>query len=294
VIVAEADEFDRSFLTLYPEMAVLSSMDADHLDIYHSPENIRRGFEAFLAQIRDQGKLILKQGLEPEIPEHVRAFRYALDDNTADYFAIDLVHEGLASRFSVRTPDMIIPDLHLGLPGALNVENAVAAVAVAHQLGLTPEVIARNLGAYLGVERRFDVRLHKDTRIYIDDYAHHPTEIRAFLDSVRALFPDKRLTGVFQPHLYSRTRDFAEGFARSLEMLDELVLLDIYPAREEPIPGVSSSLIFDQVNLAEKVLIRREQLLKVIRERNPELLVTMGAGDINQFVEPLKDWMDRI
>ena len=172
----------------------------------------------------------------------------------------------------------------------LNVEHSLAAVAVAHQMGVPSEIIVKALLEYEGVERRFDIKVHKKNRIYIDDYAHHPTEISAFLSSVRALFPDKKITGIFQPHLFSRTRDFADDFARSLEMLDELILMEIYPAREEPIPGVTSSMLLEKVDLNEKVLISREQLLRVVKERNPEVLVTMGAGDINQFVAPLTEW----
>ena len=293
VIVAEADEFDRSFLSLFPEIALVSSMDADHLDIYHTRENIQKGFESFISQIRDKGKLIYKLGLLPEIPSHLETFTYSLDNPRSDYHAFDMVPMGAGTMFSMITPTGIIPNLPLNLPGRLNVENAVGAVAMAHQLGLTPDTIALNLSEYQGVERRFDVQVSTDKRIYIDDYAHHPEEIRAFLTSVRRMYPGKKLTGIFQPHLYSRTRDFAEQFARSLELLDVLILMEIYPAREEPISGVSSAMIFDQVNMNEKYLVTREQLMKVLMEQEPGLLVSMGAGDINQFVAPLKTWMGR-
>jgi len=293
VIVAEADEFDRSFLTLFPEIAVLSSMDADHLDIYHSEENIIKGFESFISQIRDKGRLIYKYGLEPEIPGHVERYTYSLDFTKADYHIRNLDRAGLGYKYSVVTPDSIFPEIRLTIPGLLNVENSLAAVAVAHQLGITPENVARALADYRGVERRFDVQVHNEKYIYIDDYAHHPEEIRAFLTSLKSLFPQKKITGIFQPHLFTRTRDFAEGFARSLEMLDELILMEIYPAREEAIPGINSRMLLDKVNLKEKVLVSGEQLLKVVRERDPELLVTMGAGDINQFVAPLKEWFLR-
>jgi UDP-N-acetylmuramate--alanine ligase len=294
VIIAEADEYDRSFLTLFPEIAVLTSMDADHLDIYHSEENIRKGFESFIAQIRGEGKLILKLGLTPEVPDHIEQITYAVEDPKADYHARKIVTHGIGTRFTVVTPDMIIPEIQLGIPGLLNVENALAAVAVVHKLGLAPEVIARNLSTYKGVERRFDLQVHKEGQIYIDDYAHHPEEIRAFLGSVRRLFPGKKLTGIFQPHLYSRTRDFADEFAKSLELLDVLILMEIYPAREEPIPGVTSSVIFDRINMTEKYMVKRDQVMKVLMEQEPGLLVTMGAGDINQFVAPIKGWMKKI
>ncbi len=294
VIVAEADEYDRSFLTLFPEMAVVSSMDADHLDIYHTEENIRKGFESYISQIRDKGTLIYKYGLDPQIPDHVESYTYSLDNTQADFHARDLQPNGLGYKYTVVTPNSVLPGIKLSLPGKLNVENSLAAIAVSFQLGLAPEVIARALLEYQGVERRFDVQVQTPNRIYIDDYAHHPTEIRAFLTSLKELFPQKRLTGVFQPHLFTRTRDFADEFARSLEMLDELILMEIYPAREEPIPGVTAGMLLERVNLKEKVLVSQEQLLRVVKERNPELLVTMGAGDIDQFVTPLKEWFLRL
>lgn len=293
VIIAEADEFDRSFLALFPEIALVSSMDADHLDIYHTEANIHKGFESYIAQIGENGKLIHKLGLTPKIPEHVETFTYSLDDPRSDYHAFDMIPMGIGTQFSMMTPTGIISGIPLNLPGRLNVENAVGAVAVAHLLGLTPDTIALNLSDYQGVERRFDVQVYSDKRIYIDDYAHHPEEIKAFLSSVRRLFPGRKLTGIFQPHLFSRTNDFAAQFAKSLELLDVLILMDIYPAREEPMPGVNSALIFDQVNMNEKYLVSREQVMKVIMEQEPGLLVTMGAGDINQFVAPLKNWMER-
>jgi len=294
VIVAEADEFDRSFLSLFPELALVSSMDADHLDIYHTEENIRKGFESFISQIREKGTLIHKYGLTPLIPDHLLRYTYSLNSREADFHAINLQPSGLGYNFSVVTPDSVLSGIELSIPGLLNVENSLAAIAVAHQLGLAPEVIARALSEYRGVERRFDVQVHTSDKIYIDDYAHHPEEIRAFLTSLKELFPHKRLTGIFQPHLFSRTRDFADEFARSLEMLDELILMEIYPAREEPIPGVTAGMLLERVNLKEKVLVSREQVLRVVKERNPELLVTMGAGDINQFVNPLKEWFLRL
>ncbi len=291
IVVAEADEFDRSFLALYPEVAVLSSMDADHLDIYNTEENIRKGFEAYLAQIHSGGSLVLKHGLTPAIPAGVEVFTYALEDIGAHYFGRNIEASGSVSRFEIQTPRELIEGINMELPGLINVENAVAAAAVAHIMGVPAEIIAEGLSSYRGVERRFDVQVLSKDKVYIDDYAHHPTEITAFLGSVRKLFPDRKLTGIFQPHLYSRTRDFAEGFAESLGMLDVLILMDIYPAREEPIPGVSSSLIFEQVRLKEKYLVGREQVMKVLMEQGPTLLVSMGAGDINQFVSPIKTWM---
>jgi UDP-N-acetylmuramate--alanine ligase len=293
VIVAEADEYDRSFLTLYPEVAVVSSMDADHLDIYHTEENIRKAFESYISQIREKGKLIHKFGLTPAVPDHVERYTYSVEKKEADYHVDNMERIGLSYGFTVVAPDLVFPNIKLQIPGILNVENALAAVAVAHQLGVAPESIALSLSQYQGVERRFDVRVYRENVVYIDDYAHHPTEIRAFLTSVKALFPGKKITGIFQPHLFTRTRDFADEFARSLEMLDELILMEIYPAREEPIPGVTAGMLLEKIRMNEKVLISREQLLRVVKERDPEVLVTMGAGDINQFRGPLKEWFLR-
>ena len=293
VIVAEADEFDRSFHTLYPEIAVLSSMDADHLDIYHTEENLRLSFEKFIGQIREKGTLIHKFGLNPSVPYHVQRLTYSVDHKEADYHVDILERKGIGYAFTVVAPNLAFPAIQLQIPGLLNVENSLAVLAVAHQLGIAPESIAQALSEYKGVERRFDVRVYNDQGVYIDDYAHHPTEIRAFLSSVKAMLPDKKITGIFQPHLFTRTRDFADEFARSLEMLDELILMEIYPAREEAIPGINSTMLLDKVRMKEKVLISREQVLRVVKERNPELLVTMGAGDINQFRGPLTEWFLR-
>ncbi len=218
---------------------------------------------------------------------------YSVDQKEADYHVDTMEPKGLGYDFTVVAPNLVFPIIKLQIPGILNVENALAALAVAHQMGVAPESIALALSEYKGVERRFDVRVCRDNAVYIDDYAHHPTEIRAFLSSVKALFPDKKITGIFQPHLFTRTRDFADEFARSLEMLDELILMEIYPAREDAIPGITSEMLLEKVNIDEKVLISREQLLRVVKERNPELLVSMGAGDINQFRGPLKEWFLR-
>ncbi|MCA1747948.1 MAG: UDP-N-acetylmuramate--L-alanine ligase, partial [Bacteroidales bacterium] len=291
-IIAEADEYDRSFLALFPDIAVITSIDEDHMDIYGSKENLVAGFGQFVKQIREKGKLILKAGIMISVPDHLDVFTYAVDDLRADYHVIK--KELIAGRYqlTVKTPKNIF-DVSLGVPGLLNVENALAAIAVADQSGMLLEQISAALKEFTGVRRRFDVQVIRENRIYIDDYAHHPEELRAFISSVRELYPGKRITGIFQPHLYSRTRDFAEEFGKSLSMLDELILLEIYPAREEPLPGVTADLIFKNVSLNEKVLIGGEQLIKVLNERDPEVLLTMGAGDIDRMVEPLKGWMER-
>jgi len=291
-IIAEADEYDRSFLTLFPDIAVITSMDNDHMDIYFSRQNLIEGFEAFAGQVKEKGKLILKSGLKLRLPDHLEVFTYSIEDPGADYHLVKREVDHGLYRFTVKTPKNLF-ETTLGIPGLLNVENALAAIAVADQSGVPLEQISVAISAFKGVKRRFDVQLMKKDRVYIDDYAHHPEELKAFIGSVREMFPDKRITGIFQPHLYSRTRDFAKEFAQSLSMLDELILLDIYPAREEPIPGVGSELIFNDVVLTEKVLIKNEQLIHVLKERDPEVLLTMGAGDIDRLVEPLKSWMER-
>lgn len=291
-IIAEADEYDRSFLALYPESAIITSMDNDHMDIYLSRDKLIEGFESFVRQIKDKGTLILKAGLELEVPDHLNLYTYSVEDSSADYHVTKMTsHEGLY-MFTVKTPRNII-ETSLGVPGAINVENALAAIAMADQSGVPLERISASLPGFKGVKRRFEVQLSGPGKIYIDDYAHHPEELKAFIGSVREMYPEKHITGIFQPHLYSRTRDFAAEFASSLSMLDTLILLHIYPAREEPIEGVTSEIIFNQVSLEDKVCIRAEQLMNVLKERKPELLLTMGAGDIDKLVEPLKTWMER-
>jgi UDP-N-acetylmuramate--alanine ligase len=290
-IIAEADEYDRSFLTLYPDLAVITSLDNDHMDIYGSRKDLIEGFEAFINQIKEKGKLIIKSGLSLRVPDHLSVFTYSVQDKTADYHVVKMDLKDGLYHFSVKTPKNIF-QTYLGIPGRLNVENAIAAIAVADQSGVPLGHISEACMGFTGVKRRFDVQVFKQDRIYIDDYAHHPEELKAFITSVREIYPGRRITGIFQPHLYSRTQDFAAEFAASLSLLDELILLDIYPAREEPIPGVTSELIFKDVTLKEKVLIKKELLVNVLKERDPELLLTMGAGDIDRMVEPLKTWME--
>jgi UDP-N-acetylmuramate--alanine ligase len=291
-IIAEADEYDRSFLALFPNIAVVTSLDDDHLDIYGSRENLVDGFETFVRQIKEKGTLIVRLGIKLKVPAHLDVFTYAADDHRADYHILKRELIGGRYRLMVRTPKNIF-EVTLGSPGWLNVENALAAIAVAEQSGMLLEQISGALKDFSGVKRRFDVQVIKEDRVYIDDYAHHPEELKAFIHSVREMYPGKRITGIFQPHLYSRTRDFAAEFARSLSMLDELVLLEIYPAREEPLPGVTSEIIFRDVKLKEKVLIGSDLLFRVLQERDPEVLLTIGAGDIDKLVEPIKTWMEK-
>lgn len=283
ICVVEADEFDRSFLTLFPHVAVVTSTDADHLDIYGNHGELLSSFQGFADQIDRGGVLFLKQGLSLRGPEHT--FSYGL--GTGAYSAENIRIENARFVFDLHTPDIRIEDIHLRTPGFHNVENAVAASAAALSVGVTPEQVREGLNTFKGVKRRFEYIVEGE-RIYIDDYAHHPSEITAFLTSVRALYPNRHLTAVFQPHLFSRTRDFAAEFARSLALADTIYLLDIYPARELPIEGVDSAMLLAKISATDKHLVAREDLLGRIAASPPELLVTIGAGDIDKLVSPIK------
>ncbi len=287
-IILEADEFDRSFLHLHPRISVITSCDPDHLDVYGSIENVREAFCQFIRQTHQKGQVIYQQGISldclADLPQP--SWSYALEGR-ADFAAANLrLMDGLYI-FDIKTPEGLIHDVKLGIPGLINVENALSMVGLAWLLDISDEAVRKALATFSGVQRRFDVKINRPGLTYIDDYAHHPKELDACIQSVRKIYPDRKITGIFQPHLYSRTRDFAGAFARSLSRLDTLILLDIYPAREEPLEGVDSSLIFDQADMADKVLINKEQLLPVLEERQPELIITLGAGDIDQLVEPI-------
>lgn len=286
VIVAEADEFDRSFLQLFPEIAVITSMDADHLDIYGDESHIHEAFKAFASQV--SGTIIVKYGLDIT-PDDTSAkiLTYSYDNPSADFHA-ELLGNG---HFNLHYPGGVIDDCVVGIPGWVNIENAVAASAIGLTYGLDPQKIKAALASFSGVKRRFDLQVKLPGCVYIDDYAHHPNEISAALSSIRRAYPDKKLTAVFQPHLYTRTRDFAAEFAEALSHTDKLILLDIYPAREEPIPGVSSEMIFKDVTAPEKVLLRRAELMDYLAGEEIELLVTLGAGDIDRFVEPIAEML---
>lgn len=293
--VAEADEFDRSFLRLFPQIAIVTSLDPDHLDIYGSFGNLKEDFEKFISQIADAGILILKEGLELSVPSGIRKYTYHLESENASFFPANVSRKGFRYSFDLYTPDKMITSLELGVYGRVNLENAVAALAVTHLMGVPAEVQRRAMASFSGVRRRFDVRIEKEDRIYIDDYAHHPAELQAFIISVREALPGRRISGIFQPHLYSRTRDFAAGFAESLSLLEDVILLDIYPAREEPIPGITSKIILNKLkNSGERILTTREKLLLVLKEMDPEILLTMGAGDIDQLVEPVTELLNDI
>ena len=290
VVVAEADEFDRSFLQLFPETAVITSMDPDHLDIYGDEAHIREAFKAFASQV--SGTVIVKHGLDiTEADTKARILTYSYDDPAADFHAVLTDGDGTGfTHFDLHWPGGVIRDCVVGIPGWVNIENAVGAAAIGLTYGLDPEKIREALASFGGVKRRFDIQLKSDRCIYIDDYAHHPREISASLTSIRGNFSGHKLTAIFQPHLYTRTRDFADGFAESLSIVDRLILLDIYPAREEPIPGVTSEIIFRNVTAPEKVLLKKEELMDYMQGLElgeKEVFVTVGAGDIDRFVEPI-------
>jgi UDP-N-acetylmuramate--alanine ligase len=291
IMVIEADEYDRSFLYLNPDIAVISSMDADHLDIYESREGMLESFAQFAAQVKAGGKVIIKAGIEKELPQLTNYTTYTTV-NWADYSIKDLsVFEG-KHRFTIIGKGHALKDIILSVPGRHNVENALAAAAACSYCNVNESAIVSGLNSYQGVNRRFDIRLEKTGRILIDDYAHHPEELNAFILAVKELYPGKRVTGIFQPHLFSRTKDFAEGFARTLDLLDEPILLEIYPAREKPVPGVSSKLILDLMRNKNKILVSKDKLADILENKRPEILLTMGAGDIDQLVGSLVTQME--
>lgn len=291
VIVAEADEFDRSFLQLFPEIAVITSMDADHLDIYSDISNMHDAFKAFASQV--SGTVIAKYGLPIEQKDtKAQILRYAYDNAGADFYASGIkVDECGYFTFDLNWPGGTVKDCKVGIPGWINVENAVAASAIALTYGLGPEKVKKALSSFQGVKRRFDIHLNTPGCAYIDDYAHHPKEISAAISSMRDIFPGRRLTAIFQPHLYTRTRDFADEFAEALSGVDKLILLDIYPAREEPIPGVTSEIIFEKVTAPEKVIMKKEELMEYLQNEPVDTLITFGAGNIDRFIRPITEML---
>src|SRR6056297_581352 len=288
MMVVEADEFDRSFLHLQPQSAIISAIDADHLDIYKSKNFVNEAFEQFIQQIKPNGILIIKSGIDVEIKrDDIHVYTYSLNNN-ADFKAENIRIDNGLYVFDFVSKHIKIRNLKLGLPGRINVENAVAAIAMAYLNGAHQDEIYNAVPKFKGIERRFDYQIHRKDFVYIDDYAHHPEELKAAITSVKELFKDKKITGIFQPHLYSRTHDFAAEFAQSLELLDEIILLDIYPAREESIPGVTAEIILNKIKKSNKILCTKKNVLEILKERKPEVLITLGAGDIDEIVQPIK------
>ena len=293
VIVAEADEFDRSFLQLRPATAVITAMDADHLDIYGTHEEYCKAFKAFASQVTRS--IIIKEGLDITGEDtKAKIFTYAYDDPSADYHAVNPHPDELGHYiFDLVHPKGVIEVIRCGIPGWVNVENSVAAAAVCLRQGVKPEAIKNAIGTFEGVVRRLDVHVASPRLTYIDDYAHHPRELSSAISSIKAMYPGRKLTAVFQPHLFTRTRDFAEDFAKSLSEVDKLILLDIYPAREEPIPGVTSEIIFDKVTAPEKVLLNKEEFMDYMKKEPVDVLATFGAGNIDRFIVPLTEMLEQ-
>ena len=294
LVVIEADEYDRSFHHLRPYMAVVTATDADHLDIYGTYEAYLESFRHFTSLIRPDGVLLMKKGLrlQPDLAPGVRLYTYSLDDG-GDFYARNIRIGDGRICFDFVTPEGVVADIDLGVPVRINIENGVAAMAIAWLNGAQPDELRSAMKSFAGARRRFDYWVREGRTILIDDYAHHPDEIKASLSSVRALYPDKKISVIFQPHLYTRTRDFCDEFAAALSLADELILLEIYPARELPIPGVTSQIIFDKVKCAKKELCLKEKLLETIKERNFEVLITLGAGDIDRLLPSIRDIVTR-
>lgn len=282
-LAVEADEYDRSFLQLHPDAAVITSADPDHLDIYGTHEAMKEAFTQFVRQIKPGGTLILKQGVALQLDNPaIRVLRYAYDDPAADFRAEKIsVTEGGYYRFDLVFPDRTVQDCSLGVPGWINVENAVAAAALVWTAGFDEQRLREALKSFTGVKRRFEFYINTPQLVYMDDYAHHPQELSATIVSLRRMFPGRKLTAVFQPHLYTRTHDLYEAFAESLSLADEVILLPIYPAREEPIEGVGSQLIADRVSVPHRI-VAKERLAQEVEASDVDVLVTFGAGDIDR------------
>ena len=285
ICVVEADEYDRSFLTLYPYAAVVTSTDADHLDIYGDDAQVKESFQLFVNQIQKNGYFIQKSGLGLQFDKNADTFGIEQGNFRAENIRI----ENHRMVFDLHCPTGCIADIPMRIPGFHNIENALAAAALAMQVGVSNESIKEGIATFKGVKRRFEYHLETEDHVFIDDYAHHPTEISACLKSVKALYPNEKLTAIFQPHLFSRTRDFLDDFAKSLSIADEIYLLDIYPARELPIPGITSDLLLSKISQTNKQVISKKDFVETMRKSKPKLLVTMGAGDIDLILDELKN-----
>lgn len=288
VVVVEADEYDRSFLTLHPDIAVITSMDADHLDIYGDAAQLHESFYLFAGQLKEGGTLFVKEGLPLS-----SGISYSAG-SASQVRSENIRVENGDFVFDYTDAEVSIPDIKSMLPGKHNVENTTVAIAAALKLGIAAEKVKAAVAGFRGVKRRFEYIVREDKHIYIDDYAHHPEELRACFHAVRQLYPEKKLTVIFQPHLFSRTRDFAAEFAEVLSTVDELLLLDIYPARELPIDGVTSAWLLEQMTLSACAVYTKEQVLGYASEIQPELLLTVGAGDIDTLIQPLKNILTHV
>ena len=294
LVVVEADEYDRSFLQLHPHMAVITATDPDHLDIYGDHRHMLEAYLQFAKQVDPEGRLLIKDGSfltadgECLLDQALVHLTYTARGVEADYYAINVRTYGGNLFFDLRTPDGVLYDLELQGTALFNVENAVAASAIALACGLDQYQLRHGLKTFQGVQRRFDYRIREKSLVYIDDYAHHPQEIQSTIESVRYLYPGKRVVGIFQPHLYSRTRDLADGFAQVLQTLDEVIMLPIYPAREKPILGVTSSMVLRKMDSMSKYLCTPDQALELVPALCPDVVLTLGAGDIDRLVPRLE------
>jgi UDP-N-acetylmuramate--alanine ligase len=290
IMVVEADEYDRSFLKLYPNMAIVTTMDADHLDIYGSKEYVEESFNEFVSQVAHDGFIACKSGVAIKNPAKGQKVLY-FGDSEGDIQAVNIQVKNGAFEFDI-SGVVEIQNFRLQLPGRHNIMNALAAYAIARELGVSDQAYKNALASYTGVKRRFEMVYANEDITYIDDYAHHPTEIEATLLAAKELYPGKKISLVFQPHLYSRTRDFIEEFAQSLSLADQVILLPIYPAREKPIEGISSDVVLEKVTSDQKILSSKENLMDVVKTLKTDILITMGAGDIDRLVEPIKYYLN--
>ena len=286
-VVVEADEYDRSFLTLHPYISVITSVDPDHLDIYGDKNTMHESYTQFASQTQKEGFLIVKKSVDNDLKIKDKRLIYSLNLDT-EYSADSIEIIDGEFCYNINSPIEPVSHVAIGLPGLHNVENSIAAVAVAQQLGIKGDVINSALRSFKGVKRRFDYRVKSKSIVYIDDYAHHPEELTASISAAKQLYPDRIITGIFQPHLFSRTRDFADGFAKSLDLLDECILLEIYPARELPIDGINSQMLLDKMKSKNKYLVKKENVIEFLKTKQCQVVMTLGAGDIDSLIEPIE------
>lgn len=289
LMITEADEFDRSFLQLEPDIAVISSVDSDHLDIYEDENDLLKTYSQFAAQIKENGQLFSKHKVidQLDIPAETSVQLYGLSEELAKYSADNIQVANAKYHFDFRVGKEIYPDFSCGLPGLHNVENATVALAVALELGVEVPALRESLKKFSGVKRRFDVHINREDFVYIDDYAHHPEEIKMLLKSVRELYAGRKITTIFQPHLYSRTKDFGDEFAQALSASDDLILLELYPAREEPIEDIDSRWLSRKIQKENVPVCQKSQLMNILKGRDLDVLITVGAGDIDQMIDPI-------
>jgi UDP-N-acetylmuramate--alanine ligase len=287
IVVVEADEYDRSFLKLHPDVAVITSMDPDHLDIYTDEADFRKTFNMFAAQVKTNGCLIFQGGLTLDPPKKSQQY-ISFGTKSSLYRAESIRVENAEFVFDIVSADEKVDNVKVQVPGHHNIQNALAAFIAGRKVGIPADEIKKALHSFKGVKRRFEYHVRRKEVIYIDDYAHHPTELNAFIHAVRTLYPSKTLTLIFQPHLYSRTRDFMEGFAESLSKVDQLILMEIYPARELPIEGITAQALLDKVKSGNKTLASKSDLMEKVQNADTDIIATVGAGDIDTFIEPIK------